>query len=76
MPLGTKAGVGPGDTVLDGDPAPQGCTQVSNVKSQVFSGKSQVFQVKSQVLYVESQVKSQVSTHIKLFAMFRVFIHD
>ena len=69
----------------------QRCTQVSNVKSQVFRDKSQVksqvikgnsqvksqvFQVKSQVLYVISRVKSQVVTHIKLFAMFGAFIHE
>jgi len=46
----------------------QRCTQVSNVKSQVFRDKSQVksqvikgnSQVKSQVFQVKSQVKSQV----------------
>jgi len=51
----------------------QRCTQVSNVKSQVFQVKSQV---KSQVFYVKSQVKSQVATHIKLFAMFEAFIQE
>jgi len=50
------------------------CTQVSNVKSQVFRHKSQVFQVKSEVKSQVLYIKSQVATHMKLFAMFEYYV--
>ena len=59
-------------------PNTQRCTQVSNVKSQASlkSLGASFIQLKSQVIYVKAHVKSQVATHIKLFAASGAFIHE
>ena len=40
MSLGTKVGVGPGDTVLDGDPAPPKKGHSSHFPTHVYCGQT------------------------------------
>ena len=42
MPLGTEVGLGAGDTVLDGDPAPQrkGVQQLPHFSAHVYCGQT------------------------------------